>query len=114
AGMGRRPPARDRWRGCGAHSGGTTALMRLHHVRQLASHGLSSPRTVAIAAGGAEDRDATGLILSPGWLDLHAHLRDPAFREEQTLTSGAASAALGGVTHVVVMADNMAFTEVPD
>jgi len=88
--------------------------MRLHHVRQLTSHGLSSPRTVAIAAGGAEDRDATGLILSPGWLDLHAHLRDPGFPEKETLTSGAASAAFGGFTHVVAMANTMPVTDKPD
>jgi dihydroorotase len=88
--------------------------MRLHHVRLLASEGLSSPRTVEIAAGGVEDRDATGLILSPGWLDLHAHLRDPGYPEKETLLSGAASAAFGGFTHVVAMANTMPVTDQPD
>ena len=88
--------------------------MRLHHVRLLGPRGLSSPRTVAIDAGGGEDRDATGLILSPGWLDLHAHLRDPGFPEKETLLSGAASAAFGGFTHVVAMANTMPVTDEPD
>jgi dihydroorotase len=88
--------------------------MRLHHVRLLDARGLSSPQTVEIAAGGAEDRDATGLILSPGWLDLHAHLRDPGFPEKETLSSAAASAAFGGFTHVVAMANTMPVTDQPD
>jgi dihydroorotase len=88
--------------------------MRLHQVRLLGSRGLSPPRTVAIDAGGREDRDASGLILSPGWLDLHAHLRDPGFLEKETLTSGAASAAFGGFTHVVAMANTMPVTDQPD
>lgn len=88
--------------------------MRMHHVRLLDARGFSTPQTVEIAAGGAEDRDATGLILSPGWLDLHAHLRDPGFPEKETLSSGAASAAFGGFTHVVAMANTMPVTDQPD
>ena len=88
--------------------------MRLHHVRLLDARGLSSPQTVGIPAGGAEDRDVTGLMLSPGWLDLHAHLRDPGFPEKETLSSGAASAAFGGFTHVVAMANTMPVTDQPD
>jgi len=88
--------------------------MRLRHVRLLDARGLSYPQTVEIPAGGAEERDATGLILSPGWLDLHAHLRDPGFPEKETLSSGAASAAFGGFTHVVAMANTMPVTDQPD
>jgi dihydroorotase len=88
--------------------------MRLHHVRLLAPGGLSSPRTVEIEAGAAEDRDATGLILSPGWLDLHAHLRDPGFPQKETLVSAAASAAFGGFTHVLAMANTNPVTDRPD
>jgi len=88
--------------------------MRLRNVRLLNRQGLSSPRIVDIAAGGAEDRDATGLILSPGWLDLHAHLRDPGSPEKETLSSGAASAAFGGFTHVVAMANTKPVMDQPD
>jgi len=87
--------------------------MRLRHVRMLDRDGLSAPRTVEIDAGG-EDRDATGLILSPGWLDLHAHLRDPGYPEKETLGSGAASAAFGGFTHVVAMANTNPVIDQPD
>jgi dihydroorotase len=68
--------------------------MRLHDVRVLGPQGLSTPQTVDVSAEGAEDRDATGLILSPGWMDLHAHLRDPGFPQKETLLSGATSAAV--------------------
>ncbi|HEX9096422.1 MAG TPA: dihydroorotase [Candidatus Dormibacteraeota bacterium] len=79
--------------------------MRLHHVRVLGPTGLSMPQTVDVNAEGAHDRDATGLVLSPGWMDLHAHLRDPGFPQKETLLSGATSAAIGGFTHVLAMAN---------
>jgi len=78
--------------------------MRLHHVRVLGPGGLSMPQTVEVNAEGAQDRDATGLVLSPGWMDLHAHLSDPGFPQKETLLSGATSAAIGGFTHVLAMA----------
>jgi dihydroorotase len=79
--------------------------MRLHHVRVLGPAGLSMPQKVEINAEGAQDRDATGLVLSPGWMDLHAHLRDPGFPQKETLLSGATSAAIGGFTHILAMAN---------
>jgi dihydroorotase len=85
--------------------------MRLHHVRVLGPSGLSMPQTVEVNAEGAEDRDATGLVLSPGWMDLHAHLRDPGFPQKETLLSGATSAAVGGFTHVLAMANTDPITD---
>src|SRR3989442_11373244 len=85
--------------------------MRLHHVRVLGPTGLSVPQTVDVNAEGAEDRDATGLVLSPGWMDLHAHLRDPGFPQKETLLSGATSAAIGGFTHVLAMANTDPVTD---
>jgi dihydroorotase len=85
--------------------------MRLHHVRVLGPDGLSMPQTVEVNAEGAHDRDATGLVLSPGWMDLHAHLRDPGFPQKETLLSGATSAAIGGFTHVVAMANTDPVTD---
>jgi dihydroorotase len=85
--------------------------MRLHHVRVLGPGGLSMPQTVEIDAEGAEDRDATGLVLSPGWMDLHAHLRDPGFPQKETLLSGATSAAVGGFSHVLAMANTDPVTD---
>jgi len=85
--------------------------MRLHHVRVLGPGGLSMPQTVEVNAEGAQDRDATGLVLSPGWMDLHAHLRDPGFPQKETLLSGATSAAIGGFTHILAMANTDPVTD---
>src|SRR3989475_1552230 len=88
--------------------------MRLHHVRVLGPTGLSVPQTVDVNAEGAEDRDATGLVLSPGWMDLHAHLREPGFLKKDALLSGAISAAVGGFTHVLDMANTEPVTDRAD
>jgi dihydroorotase len=88
--------------------------MRLHHVRVLGPAGLSMPQTMDVSAEDAEDRDATGLVLSPGWMDLHAHLRDPGFPQKETLLSGATSAAVGGFTHVVAMANTEPVADRPE
>ena len=88
--------------------------MRLHQVRVLGPDGLSMPQTVEINAEGAEDRDASGLVLSPGWMDLHAHLRDPGFALKETLLSGATSAAVGGFTHILAMANTDPVTDRPE
>jgi dihydroorotase len=87
--------------------------MRLHYVRVLGPRGLSMPQTVEVNAEGAGDRDATGLVLSPGWMDLHAHLRDPGFPQKETLLSGATSAAVGGFTNVLAMANTEPVTDRP-
>jgi dihydroorotase len=44
-------------------------------------------------------------------MDLHAHLRDPGFPQKETLVSGATSAAVGGFTHVVAMANTDPVTD---
>jgi dihydroorotase len=88
--------------------------MRLHHVRVLGPAGLSMPQTVDVNAEGADDRDATGFVLSPGWMDLHAHLREPGFPQKETLLTGATSAAVGGFTHVLAMANTDPVTDRPE
>ncbi len=87
--------------------------MRLYNVRVLEATGLSQPRHVDLEAAEGEERDASGLILSPGWVDLHAHLRDPGFPDKETLLTGTASAAFGGFTHVVAMANTNPVTDDP-
>jgi len=42
--------------------------------------------------------DATGLIVAPGLVDLHVHLRDPGYEYKEDILTGAATAAAGGVT----------------
>jgi dihydroorotase len=54
---------------------------------------------------GAQRLDASGLILLPGLVDLHAHLREPGREDAETVASGTAAAALGGFTAVHAMAN---------
>ncbi len=57
-----------------------------------------------LSAGG-DDRviDASGLVVSPGFVDLHVHLREPGREEAETIETGSRAAALGGFTAVVAM-----------
>ena len=52
---------------------------------------------------GEEIIDATGLIVCPGLIDLHVHLREPGQSAKETIASGARAAAAGGFTTIVAM-----------
>lgn len=47
--------------------------------------------------------DAAGLVLAPGLVDVHVHLREPGQEERETIATGAASAAAGGFTAICAM-----------
>lgn len=49
--------------------------------------------------------DAEGLLAAPGLVDVHVHFRDPGFPQKEDIESGAAAAARGGFTSVVMMAN---------
>jgi dihydroorotase len=55
------------------------------------------------APRGTQRLDASGCWVTPGLVDLHAHLRQPGMEEAETVESGARAAALGGYTAVVAM-----------
>jgi dihydroorotase len=55
------------------------------------------------APDGAETVDASGLIVAPGLIDVHVHLREPGQEHKETIRSGARAAAAGGFTAVVAM-----------
>ncbi len=47
--------------------------------------------------------DASGKIVAPGLIDMHVHLREPGFEEDETIASGTAAALAGGFTSVACM-----------
>lgn len=57
------------------------------------------------ATAGATKLDADGLVLAPGLVDLHTHLRQPGREDKETVESGCRAAALGGFTAVSPMAN---------
>jgi dihydroorotase len=58
-----------------------------------------------VEAGAAEVFECDGLVLAPGLVDLHTHLREPGFDHKETVETGTRAAALGGFTAVAPMAN---------
>ncbi|MET0621674.1 MAG: dihydroorotase [Pyrinomonadaceae bacterium] len=77
-------------------NGGRDVLIEDGRVAALLKVGEAKPE-------GAEVFDATGLVVAPGFIDLHTHLREPGQEYKETIASGAASAVAGGFTSVCAM-----------
>lgn len=67
-----------------------------------------------LSAEGAQVLDAAGLVVAPGLVDMHVHLREPGFEDKETVISGCAAAAKGGVTTLVAMPNTRPVTDCPD
>jgi dihydroorotase len=55
--------------------------------------------------GEAKNFDASGLVVCPGFIDLHCHLREPGFEDKETIATGTKAAAIGGFATVCCMAN---------
>ncbi|MBV8268399.1 MAG: amidohydrolase family protein, partial [Planctomycetaceae bacterium] len=67
---------------------------------------LSRGRVLPVGEGYEEAEiviDARGMIVCPGLIDIHVHLREPGNEEDETIATGAAAALAGGVTSVACM-----------
>ena len=81
--------------------------------------GLDAVRDIAIEDGrfaqvgenlgsaGCEIFDASGLIVAPGFIDMHVHLREPGFEYAETIESGSRAAAAGGFTTICCMPNTL-------
>ena len=79
---------------------------------------ISGGRIVGIGNGlkaeGAQVIDATGLVVSAGLVDMHVHLREPGQEYKETIATGCAAAAKGGVTTVACMPNTKPVTDDPE
>jgi len=56
-----------------------------------------------LSSPNAEFYDATGMIVAPGFIDIHVHLREPGFEHAENIESGSRAAAAGGFTSICCM-----------
>lgn len=63
---------------------------------------------------GTEVIDAGGRLLTPGFIDMHVHLREPGFEHKETIETGSRSAAQGGFTTIACMPNTRPVTDNPE
>jgi len=82
-------------------------LLRDGKIAALANPG-------AIKAPDAEIVEAKGLIVAPGFIDIHVHLREPGQAWKETIATGTAAAAAGGFTSVCAMPNTVPVNDSPE
>src|SRR5258708_4773912 len=82
-------------------------LLRDGQVAEIAAPG-------TIRAKGSETFDAKGLVVAPGFIDLHVHLREPGQGYKETIATGTAAAAAGGFTTVCCMPNTTPVLDSPE
>ena len=72
---------------------------------------ITAGRISGIGKSSTSGIDCAGLMALPGFVDVHTHLREPGFESSETILSGSMSAASGGYTAVMAMANTMPVTD---
>jgi dihydroorotase len=67
-----------------------------------------------LEAGDAPSLDAAGLVVAPGFIDMHVHLREPGQEHKETIESGTRAAARGGFTTVCAMPNTSPVNDRPE
>lgn len=75
----------------------------LQQVDILMEDGKVADIQSTITVEGAEVIDGKRLVVSPGFVDVHTHLREPGYEHKETIATGSASAAKGGFTTICAM-----------
>jgi len=65
-------------------------------------------------ANGAQVVNAKGLVVAPGLIDIHVHLREPGQGHKETIATGTAAAAAGGFTAVAAMPNTTPVNDTPE
>jgi dihydroorotase len=79
----------------------------------LLENGLVAAIEPHIDAGDAEEYDAAGQIVAPGFLDIHVHLREPGIEHAETIETGSKAAAAGGFTSICCMPNTAPVNDSP-
>jgi len=88
--------------------GAKDILLKDGRVAEIAGTGKLKNRN------GAEVLDATGLVVAPGLIDIHVHLREPGQGYKETIATGTAAAAAGGFTAVAAMPNTTPVNDSPE
>jgi len=75
----------------------------LDEVTDVLTEGPRIARVGRVTRKADEVIEAEGLVVTPGLIDMHVHLREPGKQEEETIASGSAAAVAGGFTTVACM-----------
>jgi dihydroorotase len=88
-------------------------LLRDGRVAEIAGPGKLKQAENA-SASGIDVLDAAGLVVAPGLVDLHVHLREPGQGYKETISTGTAAAAAGGYTAVAAMPNTIPVNDSPE
>ena len=83
----------------GSFDGSKVLHLEIRQGKIIAWH---EPQT-SLAPTDLPTQDMQGAYVSPGWMDMHVHLREPGFEHKETIETGCAAAAFGGFTAVACM-----------